>query len=681
MTDTISTIFAALADRPAWVAWRYEGTEKRKRPIGKTNDPSTWVTLEKAGAVSRKAGVGIVLTDRELCGRLVCVDLDGCRDPESGELAAWAQDHIDKLDSYAEVSPSGTGVKVFLTATEGEFRDGKRKLSGQGFGGKQPGIELFAGEGARFVAVTGQHLDGTPQMLRTVDSRTWNGIIGADAVPTASSAEPLADRITDALTHLPADDSDVWQKVTQALRWAVQAAELDEATAHRLWVDWSKTAPEKFNERANEARWNSFRRDGSKGRAVRIGTLFYAARQHGWQGGGFRALGFPDLTDKGGLRASVPNTVVALELLDIQVSYDLFKLRESVRGHVLAEFAGGVYDNVLHRLRELVHSRFGYFPPREVMQDAVHVLGNHGRFHPVTNYLDGLEWDGIARIDHWLIEYGGAEDTEFNRAVGAIFLMAAVRRVRRPGCKFDEILVLESPQGRNKSEAVTTLAVEQDWFTDQSPLGRRDKEVIELIAGRWIIEIAELKGMRQSDIEAIKSFASRRVDSARMAYGLTTTDAPRQCVFFATTNDEQYLRDRTGNRRFWPVRIERFDLERLRADRDQLWAEAAMREQEGKDNADLIRLPEHLWEAAAEQQAERLVENPFLAILHELLGRFEEGKVRTTSLMMGLDLPPGRHSQAQIELVADAMRSLGWRKPDNKAAGCASMVACRRTAG
>lgn len=159
---------------------------------------------------------------------------------------------------------------------------------------------------------------------------------------------------------------------------------------------------------------------------------------------------------------------------------------------------------------------------------------------------------------------------------------------------------------------------------------------------------------------------SRRVDRARMAYAMTTTEAPRQCVFFATTNDSHYLRDQTGNRRFWPVRIEKFDLVRLEADRDQLWAEAAHREAKGES----IRLPEALWEAAAEQQALRMVENAFLPELDDLLrdteGNPMEGKVAVRELMAALELPPARNNQYQTEQVAAAMRQLGWRKPDNK---------------
>ena len=157
----------------------------------------------------------------------------------------------------------------------------------------------------------------------------------------------------------------------------------------------------------------------------------------------------------------------------------------------------------------------------------------------MRDYLDGLVWDGVPRIDRCLVAYGGAEDTEYVRVVGALVLMAAVRRVRQPGCKFDEMVVLESEQGRNKSKALEILAVEPEWFTDNLPLGLPAKETIEALSGHWIVEVSELQGMRRSDIDKIK-FLSRNTDRARMSYERTVTEARRQCVIIGTTNSEQY---------------------------------------------------------------------------------------------------------------------------------------------
>src|SRR5262249_47016077 len=212
-------------------------------------------------------------------------------------------------------------------------------------------------------------------------------------------------------------------------------------------------------------------------------------------------------------------------------------------------------------------------------------------FHPVRDYLDGLQWDGVPRIDRWLITYAGAEDSKYTRAVSALFLIAGVRRVRQPCCKFDEMMILEQPtQGTEKSSALAVLAVREEWFTDDLPLNVEGKRVIEALRGKWIVEAAELSGMKKADIAHLNALLSRRRDTARMAYGRLPLEMPRQCIIAGTTNKSEYLRDTTGNRRYWPVLIVQFDLAALRRDLDQLWAEAAVREAKGES----IRLAREL---------------------------------------------------------------------------------------
>jgi Virulence-associated protein E len=180
-----------------------------------------------------------------------------------------------------------------------------------------------------------------------------------------------------------------------------------------------------------------------------------------------------------------------------------------------------------------------------------------------------------------------------------------------------------------------------------------------------------LQGMRNSDIEKVKAFASRGTDRARMAYDRTVTEAQRQCIIVGTTNSDKYLRDRTGNRRFWPVRVGRFDLEALKRDCDQLWAEAAAREASGAS----IRLPESLWAAAAAEQQERVIENPFVSVLEHVLrergdmvngvwveGKPMEGKIAAEDVWTILGVKPAQRSQQQFELLGDAMKQLGWER-------------------
>jgi predicted P-loop ATPase len=196
-------------------------------------------------------------------------------------------------------------------------------------------------------------------------------------------------------------------------------------------------------------------------------------------------------------------------------------------------------------------------------------------------------------------------------------LIAAVRRVRVPGAKFDELPIFEGEQGTGKSTGLRALCPDEDWFSDDLPLGVDAKQIIERTSGRWIIEAAELHGNRGREAEALKAFLSRQVDGpVRLAYARMPTTAPRQFILIGTTNSRVgYLKDSTGARRFWPVVVRQFDVKAVARDRDQLWAEAAHREAAGSS----IRLDPALWRAAAAAQEERRAIDPWEVVLEPLL--------------------------------------------------------------
>jgi predicted P-loop ATPase len=241
-------------------------------------------------------------------------------------------------------------------------------------------------------------------------------------------------------------------------------------------------------------------------------------------------------------------------------------------------------------------------------------------------------------------------------------LIAAVRRATDPGAKFDQIIVLESPEGRGKSSAIEILAG-KGYFSDQPILTLSDKAQQEAMAGVWLYEIADLAGMARTEVERIKAFASRNVDRARPAYGRARVDKPRTCVFFATTNDWGYLKSQLGNRRFWPIRIGRVDLAGIRRDRDQIWAEAVEAEQQ----AGSIGLPERLWAAAAEVQEHRVETDPWAGILVEVTGEQDphEQVWRVSArhiLDVVLRIPVERQGMITLKRVANIMEKMGWTR-------------------
>ena len=206
------------------------------------------------------------------------------------------------------------------------------------------------------------------------------------------------------------------------------------------------------------------------------------------------------------------------------------------------------------QLISYVDAHYGTFSARNY-DIAVTKVADDRAYHPIREFIESLpEWDKVPRVDTLLVDYLGAADTAYVRAVTRKTLCAAISRVLRPGCKFDSMLVLNGPQGVGKSTLIAKLAGE--WFSDSLNLGdTKDKTAAEKLQGYWILEIGELAGLKKAEVETLRSFLSRQNDIYRAAFGKRATPHLRQCVFFGTTNAESgYLRDTTGNRRFWPVK-------------------------------------------------------------------------------------------------------------------------------
>lgn len=182
--------------------------------------------------------------------------------------------------------------------------------------------------------------------------------------------------------------------------------------------------------------------------------------------------------------------------------------------------------------------------------DGLNVVAEDNRFHPVRDYLDSCSWDGVARLETLLVDYLGAADSAYTRAVTRKALVAAVARIYRPGCKFDYMLTLRGRQGLGKSALIAKLGGE--WFSD-SFTTMQGKDAYEQALGVWIVEVGELAGMRKAEAEIIKQYISKQTDRFRPAYGRRIQEFPRQCIFIGTTNEATFLRDSTGNRRFWVV--------------------------------------------------------------------------------------------------------------------------------
>ena len=251
--------------------------------------------------------------------------------------------------------------------------------------------------------------------------------------------------------------------------------------------------------------------------------------------------------------------------------------------------------------------------------DAVNVVATENRFHPVRDYLDGCEWDGLPRVETLLIDYLGAEDNAYTRAVTRKALVAAVTRIYRPGCKFDYMLTIRGRQGLGKSALIGKLGGK--WFSD-SFTTLQGKDAYEQVQGVWIMEVGELAGMRKAEAETIKLYISKQVDRFRPAYGRRLQEFPRQCIFIGTTNETQFLRDTTGNRRFWVVDTPGEPTRDMWAELTeevvkQIWAEAVHIYRQGEK----LYLPRELERMAREVQETYEEENPRAGIIADYLDR------------------------------------------------------------
>jgi predicted P-loop ATPase len=318
-------------------------------------------------------------------------------------------------------------------------------------------------------------------------------------------------------------------------------------------------------------------------------------------------------------------------------------------------------DEDVSKLQEwLQHTGMPYIG-KDLTHQAVDLRAQEQAFHPIRSYLTGLKWDGLGRLDKWLSDYLGALPSEYTAAIGRMFLVAMVARITEPGCKADYMLVLEGEQGDKKSMACEILAGQ--WFSDALP-DIHKKDAKEHIRGKWLIEVAELSATRRAESEALKAFITRKTERYRPSYNRKEVIEPRECLFVGTTNETTYLRDETGARRFWPVKVGKIDVEALRHDRDQLFAEA-LRGYHGGEKwwPDESFEREHIKPA----QDDRYEADPWEdAIAAYLVGL---KRVRVTDVARDvLHIEHAKVGTAEQRRVAKVMTKLGW-KPVRDSAG------------
>jgi hypothetical protein len=338
-----------------------------------------------------------------------------------------------------------------------------------------------------------------------------------------------------------------------------------------------------------------------------------------------------------------------------------------------------IFDHLPHAIDDIDITNIGLWLAEshgpnfstQTLQEVVEAQAHNRRVDPVKEYLLGCKWDGTPRLASMLKTYFRADDSEYSQMVGKKWMISAVARTFNPGCQTDHMLLLEGAQGSGKSTAVRILASAK-WHGGDPPDFRDTERLKEYIQGLWIIELSELAALGKACESVIKTLLTARMDRVRLPYGKRAVDFPRNIVFMGTTNESEYLRDKSGSRRVWPVACGTIDCDKLGQDRDQLWGEAVHRHKQGEP-WHLIGSKEH--ELAEAQRRSRKDLDPW----HTLIAKYlfpktnaQQGHKRTTIseiLQNALHLAPGSQGMSEKRRVGAILQGMGWERKQVREGG------------
>lgn len=732
MSTDFDRVPHALRERPQWLVWRFEEATGERKPrkvpyyagggrrMGKQGDDADrarLVNFDRAiASMSRgeMTGIGFAfLPDDGLIG----IDLDNVIDPDTGVIQPRADGIIRACGSYTEFSPSGRGVHIYSLGTTTSKKS------------NEIGVEMFCGR--QFFTVTGRAFPGTVddvtpirpkvvERIHAVIEESRGKSVAAPAAPRFMRADGPADRdrIESALACVSADlGYNDWIAVGMALHDS-----LGESLGLEVWDWWSRKGTKYGGASSLEGHWRSFGNRSPGTDAV----IFKLATTAGWRpprpprevrtesppepcaGSGAGQGGEPpDRGDDGGhgpshddfrtnsrgkIEPSLFNTMRVLQLdpgwrgvLGFnEFACRIVKRKRPPLSHTTIGEWSDIDDVHLQAYLTTVYK----FEPRKVLvMDAVSEVAHMSPFHPVREYLDGLQWDGTPRVRALLAECWGAASTPsaaslrredpaaharhltYLELAGTKWLVGAVARIFQPGCKLDTMVVFEGGQGDYKSTSIRCLFGDE-WFSD-SKMTIGDKDALAQMQGKWAYEMAEMDAHRKADDTAFKQFITTQIDRVRWHYGKRAEDVPRQCIFVGTTNMHQYGKDETGMRRIWPVEVGRVDIKRIVDERDQLWAEAVALYRGGAtwwvDKRTTVIADEDRtwseWDVFDEQAESRQNVDAWETPISEWLNDHNALSHFSTAEIMGdaLKLDRARWTPPEQKRVAAILRRLGYK--------------------
>lgn len=328
------------------------------------------------------------------------------------------------------------------------------------------------------------------------------------------------------------------------------------------------------------------------------------------------------------------------------------------------EFTGNVEwrgepmtDEYLRRYAMWLDSEYGMHATVPLAHEGLSAGADDAKYHPVQEYIESTEWDGVERVAGLFSDYANVKDSPLVRAISTRFMVSCVARVYEPGCKVDTVPVLQGVQGARKSTFVRTLASTQ-WFRD-TDIKLDSKDTFQQIKGVWIYELSEFeKWQGRKAQEEIKGFVASPIDSYRAPYERCMVDQPRQVVFMATTNSMDFLQDPTGERRWWPMTVGRMEIEKLERDRDQLWAETLVLYRRGVQ----WYLTEEEEAALVEAQEAYQSHDPWEDLIEDWIAAEYSAwdGLRVTDLMTGIKLETAQQSKPSNKRVGQILARLGF---------------------
>ena len=617
-----------LATRQQWLLWKFEppkkeGAKPTKVPYyvqggrrtggqGDDRDRMRLATLDVARRAYERggwSGVGFAFLPND---GLIGIDIDGAIDPDSGEVSDLCSSIIAACKSYTEWSVSGKGVHIIV---EGHTTTNKSN---------DIGLEVFCG--SQYFIFSGRAWGGEPVPIVAIEESVVKRL--HVTIDEAKDKRKSAPRPGTQPTHQQETLSELRARVESALQmvspelgytdwlsigWALHDAFGD--FAFGLWDSWSAGSAKYPGASALQSHWKSFR-PATTSPDDAVGVIFKRAIEAGWkppkqakpqkppraklpasaESGSSVDAGDPpaaddpmDDADGNVLDALIKNRGKPVDCrenvlycfrhdptLQGLVQHNNFtEIHERSRVTPWGSPAGEWDEEDDMMLGEYLASRYRLLlRATGTLRAGVLMAAREHKFNPIIDLIKSEVWDGTNRLEHWLTDVYEIEERPYTQLIGKCFIMGMVMRAMRPGCKFDYMLILKGEQGLTKSGSFRALA--EPWFTDNA-IRVGDKDSLMAMQLVWIAESAELESLNKSETTAIKQFLSAQDDMFRPPYGAQIKKRPRHTVMAGTTNADTFLKDATGDRRFWPLEVKTVNLDVLRAQRLQLFAEALHR--------------------------------------------------------------------------------------------------------